>query len=84
MPPFTSKKISERASTADSEQDDDTCIICKREDPPKLSMRGKVAPVDWGQCDICDGWVHLGTCTHIVKLQEKDKFVCPNCVGVEE
>ena len=59
------------------------CIICKRKTPVNF-LKYNLEILDWGQCDWCDGWVHLRFCTEVTQLSPRDPFICPQCASIEE
>ncbi|KAH3815081.1 hypothetical protein DPMN_143600 [Dreissena polymorpha] len=65
----------------DYDELDDTvpCCVCKQITPPDLSLHQHLKIVNWAQCDICDGWVHLAFCTTVRVVRRHSDFVCPKC-----
>ena len=59
--------------------DDGTCCICGKCQPPGLNLKQSLNIVVWAQCDNCDSWVHLEYCSPITSVSENDKFRCKNC-----
>jgi len=66
------------STTADEETDEEKCIVCKRFSPDH-SKKPHVIIVNWGQCDVCGGWVHLSFCTPVRVIRRGDTFTCPFC-----
>ena len=54
------------------------CCICGLRDP--VCKKGKKRNnYKWGQCDLCDRWIHLEFCCREKELSVEDLFVCPVC-----
>ena len=73
------KVLSEDLFSSDSEDElpeKSKCIICKRANPD-WSKKPFIFILNWGQCDKCDGWVHLSFCTPVRILKRGDPFICP-------
>ena len=50
--------------------------MCKRYSPD-LSKKPHIK--NWGQCDVCGGWVHLSFCTPVSVNRRGDTCTCPFC-----
>ena len=75
------KKVQIESCDSDSEEDIpdyEKCIICKRSSPD-FSKKPFIIIVNWGQCEKCNGWVHLSFCTKVRVLRRGDTFLCPIC-----
>jgi hypothetical protein len=68
----------ENESSDDEIPEKDKCLVCKKFSPD-TSKRPFIIIVKWGQCDKCNGWVHLAFCTPVRVLRKGDRFLCPNC-----
>ena len=60
------------------EEDDGVCIVCGKIQPDGLNLNLAIKFVNWAQCDICKGWVHLKYCTSVEDCGE-EPFSCDNC-----
>ena len=54
------------------------CCICGKLYAPN-APKGDLVIFDWGQCDICSGWVHLRYCSDVRFLAPSDPFTCCKC-----
>ena len=73
--------VTENEDYSDSEDEmpeKDKCIICKKSNPD-WRKKPFVIILNWGQCDICAGWVHLSFCSPVRVLRRGDAFLCPLC-----
>ena len=64
------KKVQIESCNSDSEEDIpdyEKCIICKQSSPD-FSKKPFII-VNWGQCEKCNGWVHLSFCTKVRVLR---------------
>lgn len=66
-------------SDSSDNEDSDKCIVCREFYPKDKSRMPFLTIVKWGQCDQCQGWVHLSFCTSVRVLRRGDSFLCPNC-----
>jgi hypothetical protein len=72
--------ISDSDSDTTDREDPDRYCMCGKLDTPKRKIANKILKlVSWGQCDICDRWVHLGFCDSVRVLRRGDPFLCPYC-----
>ena len=63
----------------EEDDDDEICVVCKRWLPAALGVDVADKIISWGQCMICDEWVHLKYCTAVEQLSDDDFFTCPIC-----
>ena len=54
------------------------CCICGERYAP-TAPKGVLVIFDWGQCDVCSGWVHLKYCSKVQSLAPSDPFLCSKC-----
>ena len=62
-----------------SEYEDECCIVCGLDEPEGVSTKNR--KIDWGACDKCDRWVHLGSCTEVKQIGRGEDFLCPICAN---
>ena len=86
--PAKSKKRKIELSEDFNDDDDNTdelfvvdnvpCCICGERYAP-TAPKGDLVIFDWGQCDVCSGWVHLKYCSKVRSLAPSDPFLCSKC-----
>ena len=70
-------KMPEPEDYSDSEDEvleENKCIVCQRSSPD-WNKRPYVIMLNWGQCDLCEGWVYLTFCTPGRVLRRSDSFM---------
>ncbi|XP_052279003.1 uncharacterized protein LOC127877322 [Dreissena polymorpha] len=71
---------SQDPTDSEEEVDDDVpCCVCDQITPPTLGHQPYAKIVNWAQCDMCDGWVHLAFCTSVQVVGLDTSFLCPKC-----
>ena len=63
----------------DFEDDGEVCSVCEAPVPPNAPELAFEDVLKWGQCDLCDKWVHLKYCTSVCRLRKDSVFKCPAC-----
>ena len=54
------------------------CCICGERYAP-TAPKGDLVIFDWGQWDVCSGWMHLKYCSKVRSLAPSDPFLCSKC-----
>ena len=62
-----------------SEDETEVCVMCGKFQPDDLNLDQSIKFVNWGNCVICNKWVHLKFCCSVETLKEEDEFLCPKC-----
>lgn len=81
------RQLSQHEDDSDSDDsisESDKCIVCHLFYPKEKNLYQSLNIVKWGQCDKCDGWVHLSFCTPVKVLRRGDSFLCPRCKDDEQ
>ena len=73
---------SEKGPESDLDEDitdEEKCCVCASFSPPDLKKCQYLKIVSWGQCDMCNHWVHLSFCTPERVVRRQGTFLCPHC-----
>ena len=77
------KKVQKEVENSESDEDDEVCAVCGRWQPIEMRDSKSIQIARWGQCDMCNRWVHLKFCSKKTNLTESEAFICPLCVCEE-
>ena len=61
-------------------REEDKCCVCKEYTPEAVRKSSVLLFANWGQCEICQHWVHLKYCTKVVALRRGAVFKCVHCL----
>ena len=71
-------KPEDHSNSEDEVLEESKCIVCKKSSPD-WKKRPYVIMLNWDQCDLCEGWVHLTFCTPGRDLRRSDSFMYLTC-----
>ncbi|PAA77811.1 hypothetical protein BOX15_Mlig034404g1 [Macrostomum lignano] len=60
-----------------------TCLMVSRLTGQPVASIPPYTVIQWAQCDFCNGWLHLGTCSEERNYDTSGLFKCTVCRGQE-